>query len=199
MFWRRKDGTQKQKAYEFYNSYEWTKVTWPTFYQKVRLWWDETWEEKIKPKIKPRLDRRHVPKWKRAKELEWYNNQPEPKVSRCIFRNRLNSNYSKEDAILMGDEWLGVKREKKIYHPDPSKVYVPKPMGLKPINENDFKIEITYPKEVAQVFRREYSRMIEQLERDLTYTDEKTQVAELNKKLEQLEKERDVFNLYNPR
>lgn len=99
----------------------------------------------------------------------------------------------------MGDKWLGVKREKKIYHPDPSKAYVPKPKVVKSIDENDFKIEITYPKEVAQVFRKEYVKMIQQLEWELTYTEEKIQVGELNSKLEQLQKELQTFNLYNPR
>lgn len=197
MFWRRKDGTQKQKAYEFYNSYEWDKVTRPTFYQRVRSWWDGTWDEKIKVKLKN--DKRRAPKWKRAKELAWYETQPEPRASKCLFRNRLKGEYPKEEAILIGDERLKVKREKKVYYPQVQKVYVPKPKTVKPIDERDFKIEITYPKEVAQVFRKEYVKMIEQLEWDLTFIEEKTQIKELNSRLEQLKKERDIFNSYNPR
>lgn len=54
------------------------------------------------------------------------------------------------------------------------------------MDENDFKIEITYPKEVARVFRKEYIRMIEEIEWELTYTDEKTEVFTMNKKLERL-------------
>lgn len=99
----------------------------------------------------------------------------------------------------MGDEWLAVKKEKKIVHPIVPKTYTPKPRVVKPIDERDFKIEITYPKDVAQVFRKEYTKMIEQLERDLTFIEEKTQIKELNSKLEQLKKERDIFNSYNPR
>ena len=33
----RKTSTQKQQAYDFYNAYKGDKVTWPTFYQRVRL------------------------------------------------------------------------------------------------------------------------------------------------------------------
>lgn len=94
---------------------------------------------------------------------------------------------------------MKVRREKKKYHPQVIKTYIPKPKVIKPIDERDFKIEITYPKEVAQAFRKEYVKMIEQVERELTYTEEKTQVAELNSKLEQLEKELQTFNSYNPR
>lgn len=48
-------------------------------------------------------------------------------------------------------------------------------------------IDITYPKEVARVFRKVYQDMIAQIEWELTYTEEKTQVAELNDKLTRLE------------
>lgn len=199
MFWRRKDGTQKQKAYDFYNSYKGEKVTWPTFYQRVRLWWDEPREERIKQKIKQSKDRRNAPRWKWAKELAWYETQLEPRASKCLFRNRLNGGYPKEEAILTGEEWLSVKREKKIYYPQVQKTYVPKPKVVKPVDERDYKIEITYSKEVAQIFRKEYNKMIEQLEWELTYTEGKTQIVELNSKLEQLKKERNIFNSYNPR
>lgn len=100
---------------------------------------------------------------------------------------------------MIGDEWFKVKRERKIYHPQVQKTYIPKPKIVKPIDEGDFKIEITYPKEVAQVFRKEYVKMIQQLEWELTYIEEKTQAGELNSKLEQLQKELQTFNLHNPR
>jgi hypothetical protein len=47
------------------------------------------------------------------------------------------------------------------------------------------------------VFRKEYVRMIEQLEWELTYTEEKTEVTWLNKKLAQLQEELMYFNCYN--
>lgn len=125
-----------------------------------------------------------------------YNEQPEPKASKTLFRNRLNCNYPKEEAILMGEKWDAVKRG-QTKQPQPAKPYVPKKIVPKPVDGSDFKIEITYPSEVAKVFRREYVRMIEQIEWDLTYTDEKTQVCELNQKLERLHKELEIFNSYN--
>ena len=48
------------------------------------------------------------------KELyEWYNNQPEPKVKRAKFSNRIFQYwYSKEDA-LKDVNWMSLKKEQK--------------------------------------------------------------------------------------
>ena len=129
--------------------------------------------------------------------MTWYNQQPEPKAARTLFRNRLNGGYPKEEAILMWDAWLTVKEKKKPKWVQPVKVYVPKKITPPKMDENDFKIEITYPKEVARVFRKEYIRMIEEIEWELTYTDEKTEVFTMNKKLERLKWELEIFNCYN--
>lgn len=200
MYTNRKTNTKKQRAYDFYNSFKWEKVSWPTFYYRVRLDEEETWEEKIKAKLKYQYHRRErTPKGKWATEMIRYSQQPEPKASKTLFRNRLNGGYPKEEAILIGDEWLKAKREKKIYYPQVQKTYIPKPKVVKPVDERDFKIEITLPKEEARVFRKEYMKMIEQLEWELTYTEEKTEVAWLNDKLTQLQKELMIFNCYNPK
>lgn len=153
----------------------------------------------IRIKTKGQYNRKPItPKGKWAKEMTWYNEQPEPKASKSLFRNRLNCGYRKEEAILIWDEWLKVKREKKIYYPQVQKTYTPKPKVVKPVDERDFKIEVTLSKEEARVFRKEYLWMIEQVIDDLTYTEEKTEVAGLNKKLTQLQNELMCFNLYNP-
>ena len=193
-----KTSAQKEKAYDFYNSFEWNKVSWPTFYYRVRSGWEENREDMIKVKLKTQYRRRNsTPKGKRAKEMTWYNEQPEPKASKNLFKNRLNSNYSKEDAILLWDAWALAKEKKKEKQPQVSKAYIPQKVFQKPQDDRDFKIEITYPKEVAQVFRKEYQRMIDDIEWELTYTEEKTQIAEMNEKLERLYKEKEIFNSYN--
>ena len=58
-------------------------------------------------------------------------------------------------------------------------------------------IDITYPKEVARIFRKEYQNMIAQIEWELTYTEEKTEIAKLNDRLEKLNNELNIFNSYN--
>lgn len=190
----------KEQAYEFYNSFEWEKITRPTFYQRVRLGWGESWEEKIRVKVKNQYRRRdNTPKGKRAVEMTWYNEQPEPKASKSLFRNRLNGGYQKEDAILMGEPWMAVRAKKKPRISQPPKVYVPQKVVQKAPDENNFLIKVTLPTEEARVFRKEYQKMIEELEWELTYTSEKTEVKEMNDKLERLQKELAVFDSYNPK
>lgn len=193
-----KTSTQKQKAYDFYNSYKGDKVTRPTFYYRVRLGWEEIWEEKIKKKI-GYTRKNTAPKWKRAIEMTWYNEQPEPKASKSLFRNRLSLWYSKEEAILMWEAWFSARNKRVAKKPQQPKAYVPKRTVQKEPSEEDYLIKVTYPSEVAKVFRKEYQKMIEEIEWELTYTEEKTQIAELNSKLERLYKERETFNQYNPR
>lgn len=195
-----KTSTQKQQAFDFYNSYQWDKVTRPTFYQRVRNFWDEPWEEKIKVKVKNQYNRRdRTPRGKRAAEMIRYNQQPEPKAAKTLFRNRLNWGYSKEEGILMWEARMKVKESRKPKQQQQPKGYVPKKTIPQPVDENNFLIKVTYPKEVARIFRKEYVKMIEQIEWELTYTDEKTEIAEMNKKLDQLQKELMCFNSYNPK
>ena len=94
---------------------------------------------------------------------------------------------------------MKVKESKKPKQQQQPKGYVPKKTIPQPVDENNFLIKVTYPKEVARIFRKEYVKMIEQIEWELTYTDEKTQIAEMNKKLDQLQKELMCFNSYNPK
>lgn len=193
-----KTNTKKQKAYEFYNSFKWDKVSRPTFYQRVRLGWEDNWEEEIRVKTKNCNHKVARPaKWKRAVEINRYNEQPEPKASKTLFRNRLNGWYPKEEAVLMWERWAKVKEGKKSVKIQEYKPYIPPRIVKKEPDENDFKINITLSKEEARVFRKEYVKMIEQLEWELTYTEEKTEVAWLNEKLERLQNELQIFNSYN--
>lgn len=194
----RKANTQKQQAYDFYNSYEGDKVTRPTFYQRVRLGWDESREDKIRVKVKTQYRRReYVPRGKRAEQMIRYETQPEPKATKSLFRNRLNGWYCQEEAIQVWDKWMAIRDARKAKAPQQVKAYVPKRTKPAPVDESNFKIEITYPKEVAKAFRKEYVRMIEDIERELTYTEEKTQVAQMNEKLKRLYEELKIFNTYN--
>ena len=197
----KKRWTQKQTALDFYNAYEGEKVLWQTFYYRVRLGWKETREEKIKPKERTYVRKNTAPTGKRVKEMTRYNDQPEPRISKQSFRNRLDLGYSKEDAILVW-EWREKVRGNKKAKQKPiqqPKAYVPKKNIPKAPDERDFRIDITLSKEEARVFRKEYVNMIEQTEWELTYTEEKTQVSELNERLTRLKWELEIFNSYNKR
>lgn len=152
----------------------------------------------IKTKLRNLYRRRDcTPKGKWANEIIWYNEQPEPKASKTLFRNRLNGGYPKEEAILIGDKWTRAKEKRKPKQYHPPKPYIPVKTTPKVIDENDFKINVTLSKEEAKVFRKEYVKMIEQLEWELTYTEEKTEVVGLNKRIAQLRAELMCFNCYN--
>ena len=101
--------------------------------------------------------------------------------------------------MLTGELWQQAKERKKANAPViVRKVYTPQYIKAeKKPDPNNFKIEITLSKEEAEVFRREYIKMIEDIERELTYTEEKTQVAALNTKLNSLYEELKIFNSYN--
>lgn len=90
-----------------------------------------------------------------------------------------------------------MKREKQQTQPQKNKAYVPQRRVPVVEDENNFLIKITYPKEVANVFRKEYVDMIDKLEWELTYTADKSEVVNMNKKIERLYGELSCFNSYN--
>ena len=94
---------------------------------------------------------------------------------------------------------MEIRAEKKPKKTQLPKTYIPKKTIQKEPDESNFKIEITLSKEEARVFRKEYMGMIEQIEWELTYTEEKTEVAWLNEKLKRLQNELVIFNSFNPR
>lgn len=186
--------TKKELCYEFYNSWNWPKITFGSFYQQYRS--GQSMEEAIQPKVYTKKKKSYC--WKRAEEMERYDNAPEPKTQREWYRNRLNAWYPKEKAILVWEEWAEVKAEKQRKYPVVvKKNFQRKPKVVKPEDLTQYMIDITYPKEVAMVFRKVYQDMIAQIEWELTYTEEKTQIVELNEKLERLEWELEIFNSYN--
>lgn len=186
--------TKKQLCYDFYNSWKWPKITFNSFYQQYRG--GKSMEEAIQPRVYTK--RKKPYSWVRAKEMERYDWAQEPKATKDSFRNRLILWYPKEKAVLVWEAWREAKAEKQRNTP----VVVRKPVQRQPktIKKEDltrYMIDITYPKEVARVFRKVYQDMIAQIEWELTYTEEKTQVAELNDKLTRLEWELEIFNSYN--
>lgn len=190
--------TKKQECLEFYNSRQGEKITFPSFYQLYRKGWPMTMAEMIVPKWKG-TPKKKTYSWKWAEEMKRFDEQPEPKAKREWFRNRLKDWYSKEDAMLVWELWTEAKERKRANAPVVvKKPYVPQRIKVeKKIDPNDFRIEITLSKEEANVFRKEYVRMIEDIEWELTYTEEKTEVVKLNNKLQWLYEELKCFNSFN--
>ena len=136
--------------------------------------------------------------WKRAEEMKRYETAPEPKAKREWFRNRLKDWYCKEEAVLVWEPREEAKLRKRKNNPIVVKKYVRvRADTIKKDSPDWYVIDITYPKEVARIFRKEYQNMIAQIEWELTYTEEKTEIAKLNDRLEKLNNELNIFNSYN--
>lgn len=196
---RKKDTiTMKQKAMEFYNNYKWDKISFNSFYQLCRKDSTAEWEAVIKPKVKV-YKRKYT--WRFAQEMEWYDNQPEPKASKAHFRNRLLLSFTKEEAIQMWDARLNIRKERaktrKYY--DYSKSYTPTYSWRKEkeFDADLYRIDITYPPEVAKVFREIYEELISETEQTIRDTTERELQLELETKLELLKAELGVFISYN--
>ena len=79
------------------------------------------------------------------------------------------------------------------------KVYVPKRINPEEEkqNDDDFFIKITYPKEVANVFLREYKSLLEDLEYKLTDILDKESRNKIEKDILRIRTEIMVFKCYN--
>ena len=124
---------------------------------------------------------------------------PDPKPGKQAFYGRLCSGYTKEQAILTWDKRLAIMKSRGICG-WPAK-YTPTYSRFK---EDEWVadytwIDITYTKEEARVFRKEFQSVIENLERDIQQTEDKECLKELNDKLELAKAELGLFNSYNPR
>lgn len=194
----RKNHWLRERCTKFYEEYKWDKVYFTTFYSRVRLNPDWDMEEMIKPKQKHYSKRASwVFTWAYAEELGWWYRQPEVKANKHVFYGRVRAWYPKEQAILTWDKRLAVSKAKPVKITPPYKPKL-KAMAEEQAKEEQYTwIDITYPKDVARVFRIEYNRIIEDLEWSLTRIEEKTQVKETNEKLEMVRAELKLFNSYN--
>lgn len=135
-------------------------------------------------------------RWRFEEEMYWRDSQSEPKPVKQTFYGRLACWYDKEDAILVGEDWASVVKEIGIT----VKKYVPTYSYLQQAEEEEEYtwIDITYPKEVAIVFRREFLDLIERLEYRRRQTEDRDMGKDLYDKIEFAKAELDIFNLYNP-
>ena len=210
------EGSIRQKCWKFYQDYKGEKVSFNTLYQKAKTRKGEPLEELIKPT--PRVFKpRHNGVF--SKELYWYEEQPEPKATREQFNNRLHMGFPKEQAILTWEprDDLLIMRElqrKRVGATPPSSNRLSSHSRMK--EDDDFepdyyRIDITYSKEEAEVFRNEYLNLIwrvkkeiEDIEQVLLITEERIEKIEwelakvkLLNELDLLEAQLNIFNSYN--
>lgn len=201
MLKKERENTLKARCKKFYDEYKWEKVSFLHFYQKVSVNPNSLREELILiQEPKPYKFRKYRYTWKHTELYERYSNQENPPVNFGTFVYRVkDGKYSKEEAILWWDEWKAVMEERAKNRVIIPKVYTPK--RTKPEeekqNDNDFFIKITYPKEVANVFLREYENLLEDLEYKLTDVLDKESRNKIEADILRIRTEIMVFKCYN--
>ncbi len=185
----------KGECQKFYDTCEWERVAFATFYWRVKVRPNIPWEISIRPEKKKAEPKVH--KWKFDAEMNYWLATKGDKPERHVFYGRLVRWYTKEQAILVWYEWESIKREKP--RANCAKPYTYKyTQNKQSAEEEDYTwIDITYPKEIARVFRKEFYNVIDRIENDIRLATDKDDIKELNEKLEFVKAELNVFNLYN--
>ena len=183
-------------AVNFYKSYQWKKVNYITYISRVnhkKL----PFEIAIKPESI--FNKSEMLKEKRKKYREsnpdyiYYNNYKWDKVWYRYFQAKLKLWMPKEDAIRKECKVLKFRKTvKNLEH----KKYTEK-IVQKPKNKSYYYVEVTYPKEVATIYRAIYIKKIQDIEDEL-FSWENNEIHKLEKKLKHLKKELKVFNKRNP-
>lgn len=179
-----------KQIWEAYNKYLWEKCCKMTFYTRIKRW---LWIlEAIKPVKKEEwhpvervVSKKYDEEMKRYNEYEW------EKVSKQRFYQRMYRGYPKEEAIKI-DFTPRKKKPPKI--PKNIRIY-PVVLKKKVVVEEDIKIK--YQKSEADIIKREYERMIEDMEYQYRISDDPIEAKEINDKIEKLKNEYKTFCLSN--
>lgn len=194
---KRREGSLKARCKDYYQQSTCEdKVQWTTFYWRVKVRPEIPREISICCEGQPR--KKQKPRWWRwAEELAFYDSWQGEKPLRHIFYGRLVRGWTKEEAITIWEEAEKVKNKKP--HAYCNKPYTPTYTRLEE-DETQAEytgIDITYPADVAKVFRKEFYNVIDGLENQIRMSDDKECIKQLNEKLELVEAELKVFNSYN--
>ena len=177
---------RKSQIKELYDKFLWLKCSMSVYYQRIRRWIDPFTAMKPVERIY------EVRSKKYAEELERYTKQPQPKPPRQKFYWRLQKWYSKEQAIKI--QLIKKDRKKRWQKDIYVKAYTVKERRYDPDN---YEIRITYHSDEANVFKREYERMIRETEQQRNETDDIIEANELKKRLDKLIEEYAIFISYN--
>ena len=140
------------EAKEYYDSYTWEKASYVSFIARIKRN-KYPFDKAILPwKLDP-----YRRKKKSDPMKEFYDNYQWEKIGYRYYKDRVRLWESYEEAIKKKSKLLeGYK-----YKPKPIKKYVAVNTERR---ESDYYIEVTYPKEIAVVFRNAYLRMIDDIE-----------------------------------
>lgn len=177
---------------QIYEKYLWDKCSRTKYYERIRAWLSPF--EALKPIPKAERYKRRSTSLKFKEEMQRYTEHSEPKVKRSVFYTRLYNWYTKEEAIKLDFVHKPKKLPivKELYH-RPMKT----PIDRKSENQDLKEIRITYKSEEADIMRKQYEEMIEEVKNQILYADV-GDVAKLNEKLTNLIQEYQTFISYNP-
>lgn len=181
---------RKTQIWEAYDKYLWEKCSKMTYYNRIKKWMNII--EALKPvKKEERHPKEYTVSKKFDKEMDWYYQYKWPRVSRQRFYQRMYRGYTKEEAIRI-DFIPHKKKAPRV--PKNIRIY-PTVTRKKPVEDTD--IRIKYQKDEADVIRREYERMIDELEFQWRASDDPIEAKNINDKIENLKIEYKAFCLVN--
>jgi len=127
-------------------------------------------------------------------ELEWYKQYKWKKPSRARFYQRLYQWWTRDEAIK-----LDAPIHRKFKFPTKKICYVrPFMPAIKKKDDKDYyEIKIRYSKEEANVIRKEYLRMMDDLEWQYHTMEDTQEAKEIYARLEKLKQEFGVFSMAN--
>lgn len=173
----------------FYKKYQWPKCSRTQYYKKVARWID------LREAIKPIAREERYKKWRiKTKmyedELKRYQQQKWPKAERWRFYQRLYKWRTKEEAIRLDISFRPSSNKVILKKTTP---YVRKTHESMKIESVNTWIDIKYSKEEADVFKKQYERMIRETEDARFETDDIDEARYLRNKLEELKAEYQLF------
>lgn len=180
---------KKSELADIFKKYLWKKCSKTTYYQRIRAWIDPF--EALKPIPKEVRYKKKIKSDRFADELNRYYEYEWAKVNKSRFYQRLYQWRNKEEAIKL-DFWIHYSNKQKVK----KEAYHRQKKIENTESENIEEIKITYSKEEAEAMKKEYEKMIEELENQILYADI-TETSKLNQKLDNLVQEYQTFISYN--
>lgn len=187
-----KNKMRQSEIAQIYEKYLWEKCSRTKYYQNIKAWMLPF--EALKPIPKEKRYQRKVKSEKFKEELKRYNEYEWPKVNKARFYQRMYQWRNKEEAIKL-DFWIHYTKKrnvKKEVYQRPKKT----PIEKKADDPDKREIRITYSKEEAEVMKKTYEDMIEEVENQILYADV-GEISKLNEKLNNLVQEYQTFISYN--
>ena len=178
---------KKSNIKQIYDKYLWEKCSMTLYYKRIKQW-----IEPFKALVPPPPKEMEVRSKKYWDELERYKKQPQPKPPKQRFYWRLQKWYSKEEAIRI--HLLPKNRKQKIQKDIYVKAYTVKEQQYK---KDYHEIKIAYHSEEAEIIRKEYERMIRDIENQVYESEDDYERKQLTKNLDDLVQEYSLFISYN--